>query len=142
MRLHEIRHIRRPLEEVFAFTADFANAEEWDPGVASSQRVGEGPPGVGAEYQVTVSFGSREIPMTYRITEWDQDQRVVLSGEGETIEALDEIRFAARDGGTEVEYTADLTFTNWMRFIVPFMSPVLTRVGERALDGLVETLER
>lgn len=143
MRLHETRHIRIPLEEVFAFTADFANAEKWDPGVASSRRVDEGPPGVGAEYEVMVSFGSREIPMTYRITEWEQDRRVVLRGEGESLEAVDEIVFTEQDGGTEVDYTADLTFKNWMRFIAPLASPVLSKVvGERALDGLVETLER
>ncbi len=142
MRLHETRHIDRPLGEVFAFTADFANAENWDPGVASSRRIGDRPPGVGARYDLMVAFGSREIPMIYEITEWDQDSRVVLVGKGDTIEAVDEIRFEARDDGTFVDYTADLTFTNWVRFVVPLISPVLRRVGERALDGLVLALER
>lgn len=142
MKLHETRQIARPIDEVFAFTADFANAEKWDPGVASSRRIGDdAPPGVGSRYDVMVSFGSREIPMTYEITEWEQDARVVLEGRGETIEALDVIEFEPTDGGTQVDYTADLTFTNWMRFVVPLMSPVLNKVGERALDGLVESLE-
>jgi dehydrogenase/reductase SDR family member 12 len=142
MRLHEIRHIDRPIEEVFAFTADFANAEKWDPGVASSRRIDDGPPGAGARYQLMVAFGSSEIPMVYEITEWDQDERVVLFGKGDTLEAVDEIRFQSSDGGTRVDYTAELTFTNWFRFIVPLMSPALRRVGEKALDGLVAALER
>lgn len=142
MRLHETRHVDRPLSEVFSFTADFANAEKWDPGVASSRRVGDGPAGLGATFEVMVSFGSREIPMIYEITEWVQDSRVVLEGKGESIEAVDVIEFEASDGGTLVDYTADLTFTNWIRFVAPFMSPVLNRVGEQALDGLVETVER
>ena len=142
MRLHETRTIDRPLSEVFAFTADFSNAEKWDPGVASSRRVGDGPPGVGSRYDLMVSFGSSKFPMTYEITELDLDARVVLMGRGDTIEAVDEIRFEARDGGTHIDYTADLSFTNWIRFVAPLMSPLLARVGERALDGLVETLER
>lgn len=142
MRLHETRQIDRPLEEVFAFTADFANAEVWDPGVASSRRIDDGPPGVGARYDVLVAFGPREIPMTYEITDWEQDSLVVLHGRGDTIEAFDEIRFGARDGGTLVDYTADITFTNWIRFVAPLMSPVLRGVGEKALDGLVRALER
>ncbi|HSM45747.1 MAG TPA: SRPBCC family protein [Acidimicrobiia bacterium] len=142
MRLHEIRHIDRPPDQVFAFTADFANAEKWDPGVASSRRMDEGPPGVGARYEVMVAFGSSEIPMVYEITEWDQDARVVLVGKGDTMEAVDEIRFQPGNGGTLVDYTAELTFTNWFRFVVPLMSPALRRVGEKALDGLVTTLER
>lgn len=142
MRLHETRTIDRPLSEVFAFTADFSNAEKWDPGVSSSHQVGDGPPGVGSRYDLMVSFGSSEIPMTYEITELDLDSRVVLIGRGDTIEAVDEITFEARDGSTLVEYTADLTFTNWIRFVAPLMSPLLARVGESALDGLVEALER
>lgn len=142
MRLQETRQIDRPLEEVFAFTADFANAEKWDPGVSSSRRVGNGPVGVGSRYDVMVSFGSRELPMTYEVTEWEPNARVVLVGSGETIEAMDEIRFEAHGGGTVVHYVADLNFTNWIRFLGPLMAPLLVRVGRRALDGLVETLDR
>lgn len=131
-----------PVDDVFDFTADFANAEKWDPGVASSQRMGNGSPGVGSRYELEVRFGSRTIPMTYEITEWEQNTRVVLVGRGETIEAVDEIVFEDREGETFVDYTADLTFTNWMRFAVGLMAPALRRVGEKALDGLVEALER
>jgi dehydrogenase/reductase SDR family member 12 len=141
VRLHENRHIARPVAEVFAFTADFANAERWDPGVVSSRRIEDGPPGVGSKYELTVSFGSREVPMRYEITEWEQDSRVVLEGRGETIEALDVIQFEGDQGGTLVDYTADLTFTNWIRFVAPLISPVLQKVGARALNGLVETLQ-
>lgn len=141
MRLHETRQIDRPLDEVFAFTADFSNSEKWDPGVSSAQLVGDTPTGAGARYELMVEFGSREIPMTYRITAWEENRRVVLEGSGETIRAVDEIRFEASGEGTLVDYTADITFTNWMRFVGPLLAPVMRRVGERALDGLVEALE-
>jgi carbon monoxide dehydrogenase subunit G len=141
MRLHEKRQIDRPIAEVFAFTADFANAEKWDPGVSSARRVGETLPGVGARYDLLVKFGSREVPMTYEVTEWEENRRVVLEGTGGTLRAVDVIRFEQREGGTLVDYTADLTFTNWVRFVAPLLSPMLKRVGERALDGLVEALE-
>ena len=62
LRLHETRHVARPVAEVFAFTADFANAERWDPGVVSSRSIEDVPPGVGSKYELTVSFGSREFP--------------------------------------------------------------------------------
>lgn len=141
MRLHETRHIDRPIDEVFAFTADFSNSEKWDPGVSSARRVGETPPGLGARYELMVEFGAREIPMTYQITAWEENRRVVLEGSGETIRAVDDIRFEASEGGTLVDYTADLTLTNWLRLVGPLLSPVMRRVGERALDGLVEALE-
>lgn len=142
MRLHETRTIRRPLEEVFAFTADFANAAKWDPGVESSQLVGSGPVGVGSRFDLVTSFGSSRTPMEYWIEEFEENSRVVLHGAGGSVRAVDTIEFEARPDGTWVDYTADLSFDNWMRWASPLLKPVLSRVvGKRALDGLVETLE-
>ena len=141
MRLHETRHIARPVGEVFAYTADFANIQEWDPGVTSSHRIGAGPVGEGARFDLVAKFGSSELPMIYEITRYEPDERVVLVGRGKTIEAVDDIRFEPRDGGTHVDYTADLTFLNWFRFVAPLLSPVMKRVGTRALDGLVAALQ-
>lgn len=142
MKLHETRVIQRELGEVFAFTSDFSNAENWDPGVESSKQIGSGPPEVGTRYELMVRFGSNRIPMTYVITALEPNTRVVLEGEGETIRAIDEILFESTGMGTVVDYTADLTFDNWIRFVSPLMAPFLRRfVGKKALDGLVAALE-
>lgn len=140
MRLKETREINRPIAEVFAYTADFSNVEEWDPGVKEAHQTSSGATGVGTTYHVLVKFGAREIPMTYEITEYERDSRVVLHGKGETLEALDDIKFTESPNGTLVDYTADLEFKNWIRFFVPLMSPMLKNVGTKALDGLVESL--
>lgn len=142
MRLQETRQIDRPLSEVFAFTADFANIEQWDPGVESSRRIDDGPVDVGARYDVVATFGSRQVPMIYQVVDYELDRFVVLLGKSQTVDARDEIRFEAREGGTLVDYTADLAFNNWIRFVAPLMSPMMKKVGTRALDGLVETLHR
>ena len=142
MRLHETRHIDRPRAEVFAYVADFANSAEWDPGVVSATRRGAGPVGEGAQYDLAVEFGSRAIPMTYVTTAYEPTSRVVFEGAGDSVTAVDEIRFEDRDGGTLVDYTADIELTNWMRWIMPLLRPVLRRVGERALDGMVQALQR
>lgn len=141
VKLQETRLIDRPIREVFEYTADFNNIEAWDPGVSSSSRIDEGPVGVGSRFELGVSFGGRSIPMTYEITEYEPNQRVVLIGTGEQIEAVDDIRFEERDGKTMVEYTADLTFHNFVKYLAPFMRSIFKKVGERAVDGLKESLE-
>ena len=137
MKLHEIREIDRPQAEVFAYTADFSNIDQWDPGVKASRKIGDDPVGVGTKYELDVQFGSSVIPMTYEITHYEPDSRVVILGEGENLTALDEIRFSETPSGTLVDYTADLEFKNWIRYVIPLMSPVMKRVGTKALDGLV-----
>lgn len=141
VRLHETRIIERPAEEVFEYTADFENIEDWDPGIVSSKRLDDGPVGVGSRFELVASFGASQIPMTYEITQYLPNERVVLIGTGDQIEALDDIRFEDQgDGRTMVDYTADLTFHNFMKYLAPFMGPVFKRVGEKAVDGLAEAL--
>ncbi len=141
VRIHETKLIERPLGEVFDYTADFENIEDWDPGIASSKRLDEGPVGVGSRFELMVSFGGSRIPMTYEITEYEPNERVVIIGRGEKLEAVDVIKFEARgDGQTVVDYTADLSFHNFVKYLAPVMGPVFKRVGEKAVDGLAEAL--
>ena len=51
-----------PIDEAFAFVADFANAAAWDPGVASAERIDDGALGVGARYRLGVRMGGRIAP--------------------------------------------------------------------------------
>lgn len=142
VRIHEQRSIERSQEEAFFYVADFSNIEAWDPGVARSRRIDEGPLRVGSRFDLQVTFGSRSLPMIYEIAEFEPPNRVVLAGAGDKLHAVDEIRFSYRDGGTLVDYTADLTFDNFIRFLLPFLNRRFEALGDDALDGLVEALER
>jgi hypothetical protein len=140
-RLRETTITDTPLEEAFGYTADFSNIEEWDPGIAESSQVGSDPIGVGTAFDVLVSFGSRRIPMVYTITEYDPPSRVVLIGEGSSLTAVDTIEFASVTGGTEITYTADLTFKGVAKLFTPFMGGTLDNIGRKAVAGLHDTLE-
>jgi hypothetical protein len=142
VRLVERRWVTRPQPEAFEYTADFSNIEEWDPGVVASRKVTEGPIGVGTRFELEVKFGVGTTPMTYEITVYQPDHRVVLVGDGGKLHAVDEITFASHDNMTVIDYTADLTFRNFFRFIRPLMRPILRRVGKDALDGLAKALDR
>lgn len=142
VRLLERRRVTCPQSEAFAYTADFSNIEDWDPGVIRSEKVGDQPIGVGSEFLVEVSFGLGSETITYVISEYQPDSMVLLTGRGEKLTAVDEIRFASRGDMTTIEYTADLTFSKGMRYLVPLMGPLLRRVGARAVDGLAAALDR
>ena len=50
--LTETIEVARPLEQVFAYIADFSHIEEWDPAVARGSRVNKKPLGVGSEFLI------------------------------------------------------------------------------------------
>ncbi len=139
--LHEVLDVDRPQGEVFAYVADFANVAEWDPGVTESTRLDDGPLGVGARYQVKVKLGPTTGTMTYEVTEWHPDERVVLKGEGSGLTAIDDISFAATDsGGTRIVYKADFTLPWFARLAEPLVRKGFERAGREAMAGLAKTL--
>lgn len=129
-----------PPGAVFDYIADFKSAAEWDPGVAHARRLDTGRLGVGSRYELGVRMGGRVVPMTYRITVFDRPSRVVLEGEGSTVEAIDDIRFVPAIDGTVVDYTADIRLRGWMRLIQPFLGGALAKVGRDAAAGMTRTL--
>ena len=139
--LHE--QIETPLatDAAFAYVADFANSMHWDPGVATSERIDPGPVGVGARYQLGVRTLGRVAPMEYRITVFEPSRRVVLTGEGSRITAVDEILFEKTATGTHIDYTADIRLKGAVRLLQPFLGGTLRKIGTDALGGMKKTLD-
>lgn len=131
-----------PLDEAFAFVADFANAAHWDPGVATSERTNPGPVGVGSRYRLGVRMGGRVAPMDYEITTFAPSRRVVLTGSGSGVAAVDDIRFEATATGTRIDYTADIRLRGTRRLLAPFAGGALARIARDARDGMQRALDQ
>ena len=99
IRLEESITVALPIEDVFKYTSDFANIDEWDPGVADSEKISHGPVGIGSEFRVILTFAFRKVPMNYKIMEFNPPERVVLKGIAENFQATDTIRFETIPGG-------------------------------------------
>ena len=139
-RLHERIETSLPIEAAFDYVADFANAQEWDPGVASARRVDDGPVAVGARYDLGVRMGGRVAPMEYRVTELDRPWRVVLVGAGSNVDAVDDIRFERSGDGTGIDYTADIRLGGLLRFAQPFLGGSFAKIARDAASGMERTL--
>jgi carbon monoxide dehydrogenase subunit G len=140
-RLHETIETTLPVEETFAFVADFANSQHWDPGVATSERIDAGPVGTGARYKLGVRLRGRVAPMEYRITTYEPPRRVILTGEGSNVRAVDDISFEPTATGTRVSYTADIRLTGWMSLVAPFVGGAFEKITRDAMGGMQRSLD-
>jgi carbon monoxide dehydrogenase subunit G len=139
--LQERIESRLGIDEAFAFVADFANAERWDPGVASSVRLDAGPVRVGARYRLGIRMGGRVVPMEYEITSLDAPHRVVLAGRGSGVLAVDAISFTATSSGTRIDYVADIRLQGLLRLLSPFAGSAFRRIAENARNGMQRALD-
>jgi hypothetical protein len=128
----------RPANATFAYLADFSTTAEWDPGIARTSRLDDGPVGVGSRFLVVSRFLGRDVELTYEITEHDPGaRRVVLRGENATTVSVDEI-VVGEDA--RVTYDADLRLKGPGRLFDPVLGLLFGRLGDRAADGLRRTL--
>lgn len=139
-RLREQIETDLPLETTFDFVADFANAERWDPGVFRSTRLDDGPLRAGSRFALDVRMGQRVAPMTYVVSALERPHRVVLTGAGSGVDAIDEIVFESTGTGTRIRYTADIRLRGLLRVAQPFLAGAFAKIGQDAATGMHRTL--
>jgi carbon monoxide dehydrogenase subunit G len=141
-RIHERIRADLPIEAAFDYVADFTNVDQWDPNTTEADRLDPGPVGIGAQFRVVVRMGGRTTPMTYRITEFDRPNRVVLAGEGDGVSSVDDIRFERSDTGTSVDYAADIRLVGMLGLIQPLLGSRFDKLGKDAAAGMTRELGR
>ena len=130
-----------PLDEAFSFIADFANAKDWDPGVATSVPLDPGPVAVGSRYQLGIRRGDGVAIMEYVVTAYEPLRRVVLAGEGAGVSAVDDIQFEATPGGTRIDYMADIRLRGVRQLATPFAGGMIAKIVRQGRDGMQRALD-
>ena len=133
-------YIPRPPAEVFAYLADFENTAEWDPGVAEATKTSEGPVALGSAFDLVTLFRGRRIAVTYEVTVFEPDSRVVLVGRNKQFTGTDDIGIAPDGEGTRVSWNANFQMEGIAKLFQPFLGGVFEKLSVEAMDGLERTL--
>ena len=142
-------HVPVTREEAFDFLARFSSAASWDPGVASATMDTPEPVGLGSAFVLQVRSFGRAVPFRYEIVRFERPEAVALTAVRSPFVSEDTITFADADAdadadaaGTRLTYDAHLRLTGPARLLAPLLEVVFRRIGDRAMDGLLEAFER
>jgi hypothetical protein len=133
--------IERPIEEVFDFVADQRNEPIYNPRMLQSEKITDGPIGVGTRFRATARSGRRTVEMLIEVTGFQRPGRL---GSRTTMPSVDV------DGGLTFEPAAGATRMSWSWEVSPsgplrLLGPLVARLGrhqERAIwTGLKAYLE-
>ncbi len=133
--------VDKPLKAVFDYLSDFTTTTDWDPGTVITMRE-HGNGGVGTTYLNTSTFLGRKTQLTYIVGEFIPGKRIRLRGENKTLIAVDTMTFRKVDAGTEVIYTAELTFKAPAGLLAPLLRPAFVRLGKQAQAGMRKALNQ
>src|SRR4029077_17573460 len=137
---HRTFTTRTPPDVVYAFLADFANAEEWDPGTVECTRV-SGDGGVGTRYRNVSSFLGRRTTVEYVAEELQPPTYVHFRGSNEQFSGHDRLRLEASGSGTQVRYDADLDFQGASRAAIPVVAIYLPFLANKTVRRMRERLD-
>jgi len=130
--------VPRPVDEVFAYLADFTHTEEWDPGTISTTRI-SGDGGLGTAYANTSEFMGRRVELVYETVTHRPPHEVELRGRNGRTTATDHLWCEAAGASTSVRYRATFDFA----FPLNLVAPLAIRKRVEALaDETVEQIQR
>ncbi len=141
MRFSEHIEVSRPAADAFRYIAEFENTAEWDPGIAESRKLTDGPVRVGSQFDVVALFRGKRQRFRYTVTELDDGRRIVLEGVGAKATSVDAITVDTSGSGSRISYTADIQLKGLRRLAEPLLKPMLAKTGEDALAGLKQKLD-
>jgi carbon monoxide dehydrogenase subunit G len=102
--------ISRPPGDVFVYGADFSHFPEWQGGVVSVRREGDGSLAVGSRALVTRRAGLRELARTEEITELNPPRTWAVRGGGGPLIAIAKVTIEPLDAGQRSRVTMALDF--------------------------------
>jgi hypothetical protein len=119
--------INQSVELVFDYVADQRNEPVYNPRMLHSEKITDGPIGVGTRFRATAQSGRREIEMLIEVTEYQRPSRF---GSRITMSSADV------DGGVTFELVNGATRMSWSWDVLPkgslrFLAPLVARLGRR-----------
>ncbi len=126
-------------EIVIPYLADFAHAEQWDPGTVRCVRNDDGPVTVGSSWHNTSKVVGISTELTYTLEQLTDD-RIVLVGRNDTATSVETIDVARGGTGSSITYTNELRFNGAAKVAAPLAKLVFEKLGNDTEKQLAKTL--
>jgi hypothetical protein len=133
--------IARPVEAVFAFTHDPANDAMWQPTIAESRVLTEGPMRVGTRIAEVRRFLGRRIEATYEVTELEPNRRSSIKTTSGPIPLTGSYVLEPVDGRTRFTMRLETDAHGFFKLAEPVFARMARREMESNLGHLKDLLE-
>lgn len=132
--------IRRPVEEVFAFLADFENVPKWNYAIVQTTKTSPGPVGVGTTYRQTRSVPSRSEER-FEVTAFEPPRRLEVQGQIGPFQARIGYLLEPAGTGASLRNDVDLRSSGPLTLVAPLVTSRVKRAVAANLDALRQLLD-
>jgi carbon monoxide dehydrogenase subunit G len=134
-------HIARTPEDVFAVLADPTRATAFLENIVGSEKLTDGPIGVGTTFRETRVVGGKQASADLVISVYEPHTRVGIATEAEGIAVEYVYLLAPENGGTRLTWTCELEARGLRRMMLPMVAGIMKKEDGAHLTHLKEHLE-
>ena len=134
--------IHRPIEEVFAFVADYSNNVKWQSGVISAEFTSPGPVGAGTTFKYDAEFMGRKLETTGELTAYDPPKMIAWKSTSGPFPMSGSTEFESVEGGTLVTDTIEAEPGGFFKLAGPLLVKQIQGQTEKDMRKLKELLEK
>ena len=133
--------IHRPRRDVAEFAADPDNAPRWYVNIHKSQRLTDGPLGVGSKVAFTAKFLGRELNYTYEFVDFVPGEKLVMRTAQGPFPMQTTYTWADDGGGTLMTLRNTGSPSGFSKLAGLVMEPMIRRENRKDLHRLKSLLE-
>jgi carbon monoxide dehydrogenase subunit G len=132
--------IRRPVQDVFTFLADFENVPKWNHAIVETTKVSPGPVRVGTTYRQTRSAPSSSEE-AFEVTVYEPTSRLDVRGGLGPFTARVSYLLEPTGSGTRLTNAVDLESSGLLTLVAPLATSRIKHAVAANLDTLKQLLE-
>lgn len=133
--------IGRPVEEVFDFVADESNEPRYNPRMGRSDKITNGPIGVGTRFRAETTSMRRPVPMVIEFTGYDRPRRLASTTHLSSMDLQGTLTFDPIPEGTRMQWSWDVEPQGVLKVMTPLVALMGRRQEQRIWTGLKHLLE-
>ncbi len=133
--------INRPIEQVFAFVADYHNNVKWQTGVIAAEFTSPGPVGVGTKYKYDAEIMGRKLETTGELTAYDPPRITAWKATSGPFPMSGSTTFESVPGGTRVVDVIEAEPGGFFKLAGPLLVAQIRGQLEKDVKKLKELLE-
>ena len=133
--------INRPVALVFDYVADQHNEPIYNPRMLRSEKITDGPIGVGTRFRATARSGRRVVEMLIAITQYDRPRRLGSRTTMSSVDVNGGLTFEPVDGATRMSWSWEVSPRGPLRLLGPLVAHLGRRQEQTIWSGLRTQLE-
>jgi len=138
---HEVTlHLKRPVEQVFAFLADYQNLRTWQSNLIENEQLTEGPFRVGTRFREVRRTGPGQSEIHGEITDFEPNKRFSTKTNTKP-QVTVSYSLDGENGGTRLNYKFVMLTSGMMRLLEPLIAGSIKKDTNLDFQKLKNILE-